>query len=77
MRDPVQIHLQLDQRRIGFLEDDVIADLPVLLDELEVVVVVGELQPGFLDLRADDVQPLGDDLELFDRSEARVEQAAT
>ena len=72
-RDPVQIHLQLDQRRIRFLEDDVVSDLPVLLDELEVVVVVGQLQPGLLDLSSSDVQPLSGDLELFYRPGAFIE----
>ena len=64
MRDPVQVDLQLDQRRIGLLEDDVVSDLPVLLDELEVVIVIRELEPGLLDCVAGNVQPLGDDLEL-------------
>ena len=74
MRDPVQIHLQLDERRIRLLEDDVVAHLPVLLDELEVVVMVGELQAGFLDRVASDVEPLRDDLELLDGSRVFVEQ---
>ena len=42
--DPVQVNLQLDERRISFLEDDVVSDLPILFDELEVVVVVSELE---------------------------------
>ena len=74
MRDPVQIHLQLDQRWIRVLEDDVVSDLPVLLDELEVVIVVGQLEPGLPDLRPNDVQTLSDDFELLDCSIARVEQ---
>ena len=39
---------------------------PLLLDELEVVVVIRQLQAGLADLGADDVQALGDHLELLD-----------
>ena len=74
VRDPVEIHLQLDQRGVRFLEDDVVAHLPVLVHELEVVIVIRQLQAGLLDLRSGDVQPLGDDLELVDGPEALGEQ---
>ena len=76
VREPVEIDLQLDQLGIRLLEDDVVAELPVLFDELEVVIVIRELQAGLLDLRAGDVQALGDDLELVDGPERLRRRAA-
>src|SRR6266576_6141191 len=43
LRDPVQIDLELDELRIGALEQQVVGGLPVDLRELEIVIVVGEL----------------------------------
>ena len=38
------------------------------------MVVIGQLQPGLLDLSASDVQSFSDNLELLDRPEALVDQ---
>ena len=58
MRHPVEIQLELDERRVGALHDDVVPHLPVLRKEIEIVIVIGGLEPRPHHLFADPVQPL-------------------
>src|SRR5262245_56862423 len=47
------VDLELYERRVGFLEEQIVADPAGLLGELEIVIVIDELQSGALRLGAD------------------------
>ena len=77
--DPVQVELELDEVRVGLLEQDVVQRLAVrlLVRELEIVVVVEELQVELLARdRAGLVEPGGEELVPLLRVRPRVPREA-
>src|SRR5690348_13181222 len=70
---PAAVDLKLDELRIGIFQDQVIARLPAThIIKLEVMIVIGELQPGTLSSLANPVGQLDGSLGLI-QSDAGAE----
>ena len=56
---PEQVHFHFHQLRIGIVQDDVIRHLAVFGFELKIMIVIRELDPGFLALLPGSIEGIG------------------